>query len=62
MKKILSVVVVVAVTLFQTVQITANAQKSDKPTVNAQACVLYCVDDGKVYFSVNENKKMNFFI
>ena len=36
----------------------AFAQETDKPAVNAQACVLYCVDDGKVYFSVNENKKM----
>lgn len=46
------------VTLTQTAQITAFAQETDKPAVNAQACVLYCVDDGKVYFSVNENKKM----
>ena len=59
MKKILSVIVVVVVTLTQTAQITAFAQETDKPAVNAQACVLYCVDDGKVYFSVNENKKMN---
>ena len=58
MKKILSVIVVVVVTLTQTAQITAFAQETDKPAVNAQACVLYCVDDGKVYFSVNENKKM----
>lgn len=57
MKKILSVIVVVVVTLTQTAQITAFAQETDKPVVNAQACVLYCVDDGKVYFSVNENKK-----
>jgi len=58
MKKILSVIVVVVVTLTQTAQITTFAQETDKPAVNAQACVLYCVDDGKVYFSVNENKKM----
>ena len=58
MKKILSVIVVVVVTLTQTAQITAFAQETDEPAVNAQACVLYCVDDGKVYFSVNENKKM----
>ena len=51
MKKILSVIVVVVVTLTQTAQITAFAQETDKPAVNAQACVLYCVDDGKVYFS-----------
>lgn len=57
MKKILSVIVVVVVTLTQTAQITAFAQETDKPAVNAQACVLYCVDDGKMYFSVNENKK-----
>lgn len=56
MKKILSVVLVV-VTFVSATQITAFAQ-SGKPTVNAQACVLYCVDDGKVYFSINENKKM----
>lgn len=56
MKKILSVVLVV-VTFVSATQITAFAQ-SGKPTVNAQACVLYCVDDGEVYFSINENKKM----
>lgn len=50
MKKILSVIVVVVVTLTQTAQIKAFAQETDKPAVNAQACVLYCVDDGKVYF------------
>ena len=58
MKKILSVIVVFVVTLTQTAQITAFAQETDKPAVNAQACMLYCVNDGKVYFSVNENKKM----
>ncbi len=58
MKKILSVIVVVALMLVMILQASAFAKESDKPIVNAQACVLYCVDDGKVYFSVNENKKM----
>lgn len=58
MKKILSVIVAVAVNFVSIMQFTAFAKESDKPAVNAQACVLYCVDDGKVYFSVNENKKM----
>lgn len=58
MKKILSVVVVVSVMFVSVFHTQAFATVTDKPTVNAQACVLYCVNDGKVYFSINENKKM----
>lgn len=40
----------------------ANSQEVEepleKPTVSAQSAVLYCVNDGKVYFSKNENSKM----
>lgn len=58
MKKIFSVIITAVVTTVSLFQITAFAKTSDKPTVSAQACVLYCVDDGQVYFSINENKKM----
>ena len=30
----------------------------DKPEISAESAVLYCVNDGKVYFSKDENKKM----
>lgn len=31
---------------------------ADKPSVSAESAVLYCVNDGKVYFSKSENKRM----
>lgn len=61
MKKAVSVVlsvvmlVVVSVNTAFSVENTDNAQL---PTVSAQACVLYCVEDGKLYYSKNENEKM----
>lgn len=58
MKKVICLALSIVLLSVCTVM-SANAENNDAmPTVSAQACVLYCVDDGKVYYSKNENKRM----
>lgn len=47
----------VVCSVFNVYGTTAEASAS-KPSVSAQCAVLYCVNDGKVYYSLNENKTM----
>ncbi|MCH5300726.1 MAG: D-alanyl-D-alanine carboxypeptidase [Ruminococcus sp.] len=42
---------------FVTVHSVENSN-TDKPGISAESAVLYCVNDGNVYFSKDENKKM----
>ena len=54
---VLSVIILVVVSV-NTVFSVETTSKAELPTVSAQACVLYCVEDGKLYYSKNENEKM----
>lgn len=58
MKKLICVVL--CLLILPVCSITATSAEDDKslPAISAEACVLYCVDDGEIYYSKNENKKM----
>lgn len=57
MKKVVSVFVCVIMTVCGFY--SAKAVSADeKPTVSAEAFVLYCADNGQIIYSNNENKKM----
>lgn len=56
MKKIASVVL--SVLLVLSFSVCARAEDSAVPKISAEAYVLYCVDNGQIINSKNENKKM----
>ena len=58
MKKAVTVVLCVVIFFSASVYTVFSVEKTSPPEVSAQACVLYCVEDGKLYYSKNENEKM----
>lgn len=57
MKKVVSVFVCVIITVCGVYSARA-VSVDEKPTVSAEAFVLYCADNGQIIYSNNENKKM----
>jgi D-alanyl-D-alanine carboxypeptidase len=54
---VLSVIILVVVSI-NTAFCVEYTAKAELPAVSAQACVLYCVENGKLYYSKNEHKKI----
>lgn len=58
-KKVFAVFLCAALALLSVICVHAEeASSGGAPAVSAGAAVLYCVNDGKVYFAQNENNKM----
>lgn len=56
LKKVFSIFLCVLILVFSVANV--RGEIADKPQVSAESAVLYCVNDGKSYYSLNENKKM----
>lgn len=58
LKKILSAALCLALALCSIFTVCGEEGTAEKPSVSAESAVLYCVNDGKTYYSLNENKRM----
>ena len=56
LKKVLSIFLCVVISVFSVVSVSGEV--ADKPNISAESAVLYCVNDGKIYYSLNKNKRM----
>ena len=59
LKRIFSLFICLTITSLSLINVcSVENSNENKPGISAESAVLYCVNDGNVYFSKNENKKM----